>query len=379
MDARAARGLQINHGTGNSQINNFAQPSLEDDLRNLSVRDIESAFGEFCKRDHDRQVYLLSEYPRSEELVNLICARNGHDKCAGLLYGMAADRVMQRLGQLESAHRTEVLKRLAFRLATDPERAPARLREYAAENRGRTAHLLYSITRLHDVPERARTFIAVSLLPGPEFVLELPDDSATVLLKSFLFRYGPASADGDRRLIPSLTREGPLLLEQLVALNAERVTELLMPLDASMIAACVRHVRMRFARRILQAASLDFADRYREILEKLPRPMTSALLGEMTATARSRAGALAGWTTGWPWIDACLTSLTYAAPVLRRLVQRGDLRLPAAAVRQEIREIWRAAASHVVRDGRYYRRQRNHLAISTVVLLTALVAAIVLR
>ncbi|GIH48996.1 hypothetical protein SAMN05421833_104285 [Microbispora rosea] len=379
VDARDARGLQVNQGSGNSQVNNFGQPSLKDDLRNLNVRDIESAFDEFCKRDRGRQLWLLSEYPRSDELLNLICTRAGYEQCADLLYGMAADRLMQRLGQLQQEHRTEVLKQLATRLAADTEGAPARVREYAAASRGRTAQMLVYMSRLHTGPERGRTTTTVRLLPGPGFILELRDDAATILLKSLLFRYGPAAPDGGRQLIASPTQEAPRLLEQLVTLDAERVTAILIPLDAAMIAACLRHIRMTFARRILHKVSADYTDRYEEILEKLPRPMAAALLGQMSPTARSRAGALDGWTTGWLWIDACLTLLTYAAPILTRLADRGGRRLPATEVRHEVHEIWRAATSHAVKDGDYYRKQRNQLALSTVVLLLSLVVAIALH
>ncbi|WP_182899844.1 hypothetical protein [Microbispora sp. H10830] len=379
MDARDARGLQVNQGSGNSQVNNFGQPSLKDDLRNLSVRDIESAFDEFCKRDRGRQLWLLSEYPRSDELLNLICTRAGYEECADLLYGMAADRLMQRLEQLEQEHRTEVLKQLATRLAADTRGAPARVREYAAASRGPTAKMLLYMTRLHPGPERGRTTTAVRLLPGPDFILELRDDAAAALLESLLFRYGPADPRGERHLIASLTQEAPRLLERLVALDAERATARLIPLDAAMIAACLRHIRMTFARRILHTVSVDYADKYGEILEKLPRPMASALLREMSATAKSRARAVDGWTTGWPWLDGFLTLLTYAAPIVTRLADRGGRRLPATEIRHEVHEIWRAATSHAVKDGDYYRKQRNQLALSTVVLLLSLVVAIALH
>ncbi|MFI6734811.1 hypothetical protein ACIBI9_17935 [Nonomuraea sp. NPDC050451] len=376
VDARYARGVQINSGPGgNSMVNNFfEQPSLDEDLRTLRLRDLEGAFRKFIECGRDRQVDLLSEYERAGEIANLICARKGPAQCAELLYGMAAERFMKRLGELTRDHRSAVMTQLAERLSKDGSGAAVRLREYAAANPGRAAQLLIGITRVDSSSARFRTHRAAQLLPGVEYVLGLKDEMAAALLRALLFRYAVDSASGERYPLPELTRDAPGLLERLVISDVHRTARLMAALgSAKLVAACIRRLRLASATRLLDGLAVVSQTGFEAVLRALPQPMAAVLLGRVSD---SNAASVSGrpWTSGWPWIDAVLALMTYANAIADRLVSRAGL--DASEIRN-IQDIWRAAC-RTVKNSDYYRRQRNHLAGAAVVLFVGLVLALLL-
>ncbi|MGR6914188.1 hypothetical protein ACU635_08045 [[Actinomadura] parvosata] len=313
--------------------------SLHEDLSDLGRCDVEEAYSLITARDPARQKKLLYEYERGGRIADLICSRIGADHCAGLLYGMGAERLWRRLRELGAKNRDNVLVHLAHRLTReDVDTAANRLRDYAAVDPECAAWLLSAIATLDTPPAFDYKQRAIELVPSAGFLLALKDEPAQDLMGALLFKER-VTERGQRESVPVLVPHAPGLLHHLVAEDSDRTARLLAGLDSvDAFAAAVRSLPFDAAVSLLRALSRVSIEASDDVLSRLPWRLAAVFRSQMTREATTSA-------SGWSWLDALLTLWAYRSSAPR-------------ANSDELRKIWHAARS-AQRDITYYRRQRN--------------------
>jgi hypothetical protein len=177
-------------------------------------------------------------------------------------------------------------------------------------------------------------------------------------------------------------------LEHMEPSQAAEILERMPPARA---AARLQRVRTGTAAEVLQVLSGAPIGWLTDVLAALPDRLRAALPDRVAMKSEADADRLrvvlskgqGPPTTGWPRIDAVLTMLSTARPVLRRLdPQYRDTSKLGTALGREIadaRGLWRAMRQSSVRRPGENQVQRNYLAIALVLALVALACMLAIQ
>ncbi|MEZ7125687.1 hypothetical protein ACBR40_10135 [Nonomuraea sp. AD125B] len=363
------QGLQINYGGYVHQTNTFAAPSLDDELRSLRAHNRAHARQWILDQDAKLRRTVLNEYEKAHEILNDICAHQGAALAVELIYHMNPKRLMWLLERLDEKHQQAAFFELSIRLAQDGKVAEYYVRDYAAVDQIRTAHLLINVACMAEAgPGRA-----LELLPSYDFALSLPDWFAVRLLEALIFDHRNAGPQ-----TYGYTREAYTVLIRLLNVDDERTIRLIVQFPPDQRSKCLFLLPLISAADLLTAMTEVSQEAAIEVVHTLPWPIARAVVGRV-AWDMGRKLEGPGETTWWPWLDGICAALAYLPHTVHRVRHNGG---PSALTTElkNLRDV-RKAATWAIKDANFYRHQRNHLgwlAIAQMLILLILLIILVL-